>query len=478
MKSSISTRIVISYTLLGLLSLLVLCTYTQETISKDNLYKEARRLYRASVQISSEYASYFMNDSLSLEDFQTQMNTLGNYLDSSIWIMDNQGRILFDSSDPQTGTQAANASYTILDDFNTTDFGSHYYMTGYFYDTFSEKTLTVFYPITSGYKVKSYVLIHKPLSAITTATDSFMNIAFYTVVIIYLCAILLLLLFSLSLYRPTRKIIQTAHSYAKGDFKSRTGINRRDELGLLANTLDYMAEELATLEDDQRKFISNVSHDFRSPLTSIKGYVEAMLDGTIPPELQEKYFNIILFETERLTKLTQSLIDLNRFGHHGIMLVITDFDINHMIKTTILTFEGTCTKRGLSFDLVLTGTELFVTADMGKIQQVLYNLIDNATKFSNSNSAIQIETSIKNEKVFISVKDSGIGIPSDSLKKIWNRFYKTDLSRGKDKKGTGLGLSIVKEIIQAHNENINVISTEDVGTEFIFTLPLSKKEVQ
>ena len=128
------------------------------------------------------------------------------------------------------------------------------------------------------------------------------------------------------------------------------------------------------------------------------------------------------------------------------------------------TFEGTCEKKGLTFDLVLTGQELFVNADMSKIQQVLYNLIDNATKFSHHNSSIKIETNIKNEKVFISVKDSGIGIPADSIKKIWDRFYKTDLSRGKDKKGTGLGLAIVKEIIQAHNEHINVISTEGVGT--------------
>ena len=114
---------------------------------------------------------------------------------------------------------------------------------------------------------------------------------------------------------------------------------------------------------------------------------------------------------------------------------------------------------------------------MGKIQQVLYNLIDNATKFANNNTAIIIETNIRNEKVFISVKDKGIGIPSDSVKKVWERFFKTDLSRGRDKKGSGLGLAIVKEIVQAHNENINVVSTEGVGTEFIFTLPLSEKEV-
>ena len=116
-----------------------------------------------------------------------------------------------------------------------------------------------------------------------------------------------------------------------------------------------------------------------------------------------------------------------------------------------------------------------VRADYGKIQQILYNLIDNAIKFSHNNTTIYIETTTKNEKVFISVKDTGIGIPKDSINKIWERFYKSDLSRGKDKKGTGLGLAIVKEIINAHNENINWISTEGVGTEFIFTLPSSVK---
>ena len=193
--------------------------------------------------------------------------------------------------------------------------------------------------------------------------------------------------------------------------------------------------------------------------------------------MQEKYLNIILFETERLNKLTQSILDLNRFRGQGMLLDITEFDINSMIRTIIQTFEGTCAKKGLSFDLVLTEQQLFVQGDSGKIQQVLYNLIDNATKFSHNNSAITIETTVKNGKVFISIKDTGIGIPKDSIKKIWERFYKTDQSRGKDKKGTGLGLAIVKEIIQAHKQNINVISTEGVGTEFIFTLKLAEKEL-
>ena len=127
--------------------------------------------------------------------------------------------------------------------------------------------------------------------------------------------------------------------------------------------------------------------------------------------------------------------------------------------------------------LICKGEPQYADMEPDLIKSLLYNLIDNATKFANKNSAITIETNIKNEKVLISVKDSGIGIPADSIKKIWDRFYKTDLSRGKDKTGTGLGLAIVKEIVQAHNENINVISTEGVGTKFIFTLPLSDKEV-
>ena len=169
------------------------------------------------------------------------------------------------------------------------------------------------------------------------------------------------------------------------------------------------------------------------------------------------------------------MLELNKYGAHGAMLDVSPFDINNTIKMTVQTFEGTCTQKKISFELILTGETLFVNADMSKIQQVLYNLIDNAIKFSHADSTITIETTERNDKVFISVKDTGIGIPKDSLKKIWERFYKTDASRGKDKRGTGLGLAIVKEIIQAHNENINVISTEGVGTEFIFTLPLAEQ---
>ena len=242
-------------------------------------------------------------------------------------------------------------------------------------------------------------------------------------------------------------------------------------MGKLADTLNYMAHELSNTEEYQRKFISNVSHDFRSPLTSIKGYLEAMLDGTIPPEMQDKYLQIVISEADRLTALTKSTLELQSLQSRKIMLDLTTFDINQVIRNTVASFEGICNSRRLVIQLIFHGEELTVKADKVKIQQVLYNLLDNAIKFSHDNSSILVETLERHGKIFVSVKDFGVGIPRDSIKKIWTRFYKTDSSRGKDKKGTGLGLSIVREIIVAHGENIDVISTEGIGSEFIFSLP-------
>ena len=299
-----------------------------------------------------------------------------------------------------------------------------------------------------------------------------MRNVYITLVIIYLLSFIFLLAFQLLVYLPLRKITEAATQYASGNLDYEIPVTTEDEIGYLSASLNYMSSHLRDMEDYQKKFVANVSHDFRSPLTSIKGYVEAMADGTIPPELQEKYLKIILFETERLTDLTHDLLTLNEFDTNHLLLNKTSFDIHEVIKNTAASFEGTCTQKKISIELLLATKVLKVYADKRKIQQVLYNLIDNAIKFSEPDSTITVETTERSDKVYISVKDYGCGIPRESLNKIWERFYKTDASRGKDKKGTGLGLAIVKEVIQAHEENINVISTEGVGTEFIFSLQL------
>ena len=335
--------------------------------------------------------------------------------------------------------------------------------------------ISAFAPITSQYKVKGYVIIHSSMQDLHKSCDSLLNISYLTLLILFLLSLIILLFFTEMVYLPLRKITHATEQYAIGNFRYEFQVDSEDEIGYLAASLAYMASEVAKSEDNQKRLVANISHDFRSPLTSMRGYLEAMQDGTIPPELHEKYIGVVLNETDRLTKLTNSLLTLNNLNTQGMILDRTNFDINPVIKNTAASFEGTCRSKLVTIELVLTGEQMYVNADMVKIQQVLYNLVDNAIKFSHKNSSIKIETIEKSNKLLVSVKDNGIGIPKESLKLIWNRFYKTDLSRGKDKKGTGLGLSIVKEIIQSHNENINVVSTEGVGTEFIFTLEKASK---
>lgn len=471
MKKRLYLKLFIGYLLFGVLGFILVSVVTSAVQSNYLTKNTASDLYREATVIANRYAKDYYNHNLTLEDMQGHIETLDSYLSAQIWLVDKNGNVLLNSRKP-----ADLDDPEIINNFDVTDFGNQYFQIGDFYHYFSEDNLSVFSPITLNYQVKGYIVIHKPLTTIYTINNHLLNMSYLTLGLLALCTLFLLGLLVFYIIHPIRKLAKGVARYADGDFSEKINVHTNDELGYLAASIEYMATEMNTLEEDQRKFVSNVSHDFRSPLTSIKGYVEAMLDGTIPVEMQDKYLKIILFETERLNKLTESILELNKYGSHGkTILDITSFDINHMIKMTALTFEGRCKEKRISFELILTGETLFVLADMSKIEQVVHNLIDNAIKFSHNDSTITIETTIKNGKVFVSVKDTGIGIPKDSLNKIWERFYKTDLSRGKDKKGTGLGLAIVKEIIQAHDENINVISTESVGTEFIFTLPLSEK---
>ena len=276
--------------------------------------------------------------------------------------------------------------------------------------------------------------------------------------------------------RVIRYMIKTTAHYADGKFEERqTRRKFSDENQELANAIDYLAEKTEGLVDYQKTFIANVSHDFRSPLTSIRGYTVAMKDGTIPYENQAKYLDIILFETDRLAGLTQNLLDLNEFDNNAIRLNLTDFNLCGMVKQSAATFESICASKKLKMRLIFSEKEIWVKADKQKIQQVLHNLIDNAIKFSNEDSKVEVTVTAREGTAYVSVRDYGIGIPKESLNQVWERFYKTDLSRGKDKKGTGLGLSITKQIINAHNEKIVVESTVGEGTEFTFTLRESER---
>ena len=463
-------KFILAYVFFAALCVGVVLVITSPIMYNFLVKQKAAELYRSANEISNTYAAYFYNDSLSTDDVRDQLKAAGDFSGLTIWIINTDGKVIYNSA-----TNGESGTDFTIDGFIEEDTGKNFYREGTFYNYFNEEMLSVLSPITYNYNLKGYVVVHSPLVRIREQRNDLNLLILATVAVIFVLSTFILVVFTDIVYIPIKKITKATEAYAEGDFSYPIDVEKNDEIGYLAASLTYMADKLSHFEDDQKKFIANVSHDFRSPLTSMKGYLEAMADGTIPPEQHEKYLNIVKNETERLTKLTNNLLTLNNLNISGLNLDITDFDINKTIKNTVATFEGTCKNKHISFNLVLLGEQLLVSADKGRIEQVLYNLIDNAIKFSKPDSVIKLETSEKNETIFVSVKDSGIGIPKESLKLIFDRFYKTDISRGKDKKGTGLGLSIVKEIINAHHENINVISTVDVGTEFIFTLPKSKK---
>ena len=471
MRKTLYLKFLLAYFIFGFFGFVVVATFVNNMTLEHLKREKADALYKEATLIANTYASDLYNNETSLDTVKKQLDALDTYLSARLWIINPSGRMVLDSQSP---IDVENE--TVISDFDPTAIGESYYTIGYFFDSFTEEQLSVFAPITSNYKVRGYVVIHYPMQNIVASCNSLLNISYLMLVIMFLLSLIILIFFTEMVYLPLRKITEATEQYAAGNMHYEFQVESEDEIGYLAASLNYMASEIARAEDNQKKFVANVSHDFRSPLTSIKGYLEAMLDGTIPPELHEKYLKIVLNETERLKKLTDSLLTLNNLNTKGMMLQMSTFDINRVIRNTAASFEGTCKKKTIAIELVLTGDELYVTADVDKIQQVLYNLLDNAIKFSHQNSVIKIETTEKHNKVFISVKDSGIGIPKDDLKLIWDRFYKSDLSRGKDKKGTGLGLSITKEIINAHGEHINVISTEGVGSEFIFSLPVADSD--
>ena len=469
MKKTLYLKLVLAYFIFGLFSFIVISVFVPNIAMEQLTREKSEDLYSEATLISNTYATELYTSQTDLETVKTQLDFLSVYLNSNIQIINPSGRLVLDTSRPINVEEAI-----MIENFDPTATAGSYYMVDNFFGFYETDVLSVVAPITSDYMVKGYVVIHCPLNEIRESSNNILNISYITLIILFLLSLIILIFFTDMVYIPLRKITHATEQYAGGNMHYDFQVESDDEMGYLAACLNYMADQIANSEDDQKKFIANVSHDFRSPLTSIRGYLEAMLDGTIPPEMHEKYIQIVLNETERLTKLTNSLLLLNNLNTRGTLLDKTDFNINQVIRDTAVSFEGTCLKKTMAIELVLTEEELYVHADLEKIQQVLYNLIDNAIKFSHHNSVIRIETSLKKNKLFVSVKDSGIGIPKEDQKLIWDRFYKSDLSRGKDKKGTGLGLSIVKEIINAHNENINVISTEGVGTEFIFSLQPAK----
>ena len=461
----------LAYLLVIMLSFILVIYFTSYSTESALVRQKKEALHQEAQLLSQDVLLPYYNGQLSSTKMKQKVKQLATTMDHQIWLADNKGNIIINSANDSASSTFVNIT-TYEKDILNTSFSS----IGNFHNEFSEKQLSYGIPIYNEEKVLCYyVIYHVPLSQLSAFRSNIALTAYMAFFILIIISFLFLSRFANKILRPLAKINHVARQYASGNFDITLDIKRDDEIGELATSLNYMAGELSRADEYRRSFIANISHDFRSPLTSIKGYVEAILDGTIPPELEKKYLNVVLMESNRLAKLTSSLLTLNNLDNYDVILHKTTFNIVEVIQSISNTFEVLCNKKNIQLVTKYESEESLVFADQSKIQQVLYNLIDNAIKFSHENSIIRIEVSEKNTKYFISVKDFGDGIEKSKQKLVWDRFYKTDTSRGKDKQGTGLGLSIIKEIMKAHKENINLVSTEGVGSEFIFSLPKGSK---
>lgn len=464
MKRSLYTKLLLAYLAIAVVALLLILTLGTSLNRNYRIDIIEQQLYNEANYLVNSYKTTLISDTGNINNTLNIAVALEDSRDCSIWVLDNNFNVLYPDNTLS------------ISDFDPASCNEKHGFTSTFNDYYDEEQLCVYAPIPKTFGTAGYLLLAYPISEANAQINQATNVLYIISGGIFLIFLLLFLFIHILILRPIKQITKAASEYASGNLTYSYKYKSNDELGVLSETQTYMASALAQTAEDQRKFITNVSHDFRSPLTSIRGYLEAILDGTIPPELTEKYIRIVKNETDRLTSLTQNILDLNTLGQKGVLLDYSDFNIHHEIKKILATFEGRCSEKRISFELTFSNHDFWVHADLGRIQQVLYNLIDNAIKFSPPGKTIFIETKENKGKAYISIKDQGIGISADNIKRIWERFYKIDSSRGKDRKGSGLGLSITKEIIQAHGENIDVISTEGVGTEFIFTLEPTIKE--
>ena len=262
-----------------------------------------------------------------------------------------------------------------------------------------------------------------------------------------------------------------AKSFGNGDFSMRVPVTSSDEIGQLALAFNNMADSLSNSESMNRSFVANVSHELKTPMTTIAGFIDGILDGTIPPERQTHYLRIVSDEVKRLSRLVKTMLNLSRIDNGELKLRPADFDISETVLSTVLTFEKSIEEKHIDIRGLDTLTPQQVRGDEDLLHQVIYNLVENAVKFTNKGGYIAFTVSDSIDRVAVAIENSGSGIQADELPMVFEKFYKTDKSRSQDKNGMGLGLYLVKTIIKLHGGDITVSSAVDQYTQFSFYIP-------
>ena len=327
--------------------------------------------------------------------------------------------------------------------------------------------------ISSG--VQGVVIVSTPTAATNQIMNRISNIFLTASAFVVMVAVLAVSAFARRESRPMRDMARAANAFAHGNLEARVKIEEdcSEEMEELALAFNNMASSLQKSEYQRQEFVANVSHELKTPMTTIAGYIDGILDGTIPPQRQSYYLQIVSDETKRLSRLVRSMLDISQLQkEEGIPEEKKmHFDLEECLGQVLITFEKKITDKGLDVDVEMPEHPVYTMANRDYITQVIYNLIDNAVKFCPEGKTLGLKIREGGSKAYVTVSNEGETIPPEELPLVFDRFHKLDKSRSKNRDGWGLGLYIVKTIVCSHGENISV-SSKDGKTEFTFTMPL------
>lgn len=409
--------------------------------------------------------------SSSLSDFYTP---IARAIDADIYLTNMNGKTLVCTHSGSCNHLTNNVPSSIMEKLES---DGHFSGVSTLGGIYSSSYYTVAFPLVLGDgRVAGAVFISSSAQNLTNFLIEILQMFLVSAACVIIIAFSVIYFVTSNMVRPLRCMVSATESFTRGDFTVRVPVTEMDEIGRLSMAFNNMAASLAQQENVRRSFIANVSHELKTPMTTIGGFVDGIIDGTIPPEKQRHYLSIVSSEVKRLSRLVRSMLNIARLESGEMKLSPTSFDINSVVCSTIFTFEQAIDAknleiRGLDVDRVM------VSADEDLIHQVVYNLLENAVKFVNDKGYIEVSYRTENKMTYVSIKNSGEGISKDEISKVFERFYKTDRSRSQDKTGVGLGLNIVRSIINLHKGEVIVRSAEGEYCEFTFSVPSAPKPV-
>ena len=331
-------------------------------------------------------------------------------------------------------------------------------------------------PIIYHNEVLGGILFFFPPNIMKSTIQEFSHIIFISLIIAIIIALILIYLSSHSFSKPLKEINDAVLEIASGKFDKRVSVSAADEIAQLASSFNYMADSLEHLEEMRSSFISNISHELRTPMTSISGFISGILDGTIPKERQNEYLQIVLEESTRLVRLTNEMFEMTKISSHGYKLMVKKFDFAEMTRLCIIGAEKELDEKNLDLNIDFEEENIYVLAEPDSIKRVIINLLDNAIKYSFADSTIEIKIFSESEHIVFEISNMGTGIDEADLPYIFDRFYKSDKSRTRENAGAGLGLSFVKNILNLHSQRIDVksVKTDNSSRKTTFSFTLEK----